>query len=66
MGNTIKNFEKKRRKEQKEAQREVRQLVASKMAECLGYAADLAERREEAYIEKKYHGVYDKDGFPKV
>ena len=46
MGNAIKNFEKKRRKEQKEAYREIRKVVHDIMMENINLPKDYKKKKE--------------------
>ena len=47
MGNTIKNYERKKRREQNEARREIRKIVHDAMIERFGYPREFKEKREE-------------------
>lgn len=49
MGNTIKNFEKKRRKEQKEAYREIRKVVHDSMMAHINLPRDFKEKEAEIF-----------------
>ena len=47
MGCTIKNYEKKRRKERKEAYKEVREVVSDVLAERFGFSREMKEKQKE-------------------
>ena len=49
MGNTIKNFEKKRRKEQKEAYREVCKVVHDTIMSRMNLPKDFKEKEAESF-----------------
>ena len=47
MGNSIKNYEKKRRKERKEACKEVREVVSDVLSERFGFSREMKEKQKE-------------------
>ena len=49
MGNTIKNYERKKRREQKQAQREIRQIVHDAVIRRMGLSNDLMEKEREIF-----------------
>lgn len=49
MGNAIKNYEKKRRKERKEAYREIRQIVHDTMIEKMNLPSNLKDKEAEIF-----------------
>lgn len=49
MGNTIKNYEKKRRKEKKEAYARIRQIVHGAMLESFNLPNDFKEKEAEIF-----------------
>ena len=49
MGNTIKNFEKKRRKERKEAQREINSIVHKAIMDRMNLPKDFKEKENEIF-----------------
>ena len=49
MGNTIKNYERKKRREQKEAQREIIKIVHDAMIERFGFPREFKEKEKEVF-----------------
>ena len=49
MGNTIKNYERKKRRERKEAQREINKIVHDLMVERMGLSNALREKEQEVF-----------------
>ena len=49
MGNAIKNYERKKRREQKEAQKEIRQIVHDALIRRMGLSSDFVEKEREIF-----------------
>ena len=49
MGNTIKNYERKKRREQKQAQREVRKIIHDTIAQRMGLSNTFMEKEREIF-----------------
>ena len=49
MGNAIKNYERKKRREQKQAQREIRQIVHDAVIRRMGLPNDFMEKEREIF-----------------
>ena len=49
MGNAIKNYERKKRRERKEAQREIRQVVHDAIMQRMGLSNDFMEKEREIF-----------------
>ena len=49
MGNAIKNYERKKRREQKEAQKEIRQIVHDALIRRMGLSNDFVEKEREIF-----------------
>ena len=49
MGNTIKNYERKKRREKKEEQKEIRQIVHDALIRRMGLSNNLMEREHEIF-----------------
>lgn len=49
MGNAIKNYEKKKRRKQKEAQREIRRIVHDMMMTNFGLSHDFKQKEQEIF-----------------
>ena len=49
MGNAIKNYERKKRRERKEAQREIRKIVHDVLVDRIGFPNALREKEQEIF-----------------
>ena len=49
MGNSIKNYQKKKRRERKEAYKEIERIVHNKIINSLPYPKEFKEKEEEIY-----------------
>jgi len=49
MGNAIKNYERKKRREQREAQREIRKIVHDAIIDNCGFPKDFKEKETEVF-----------------
>ena len=49
MGNAIKNYERKKRRERKEAQREINKIVHDLMVERMGLSNTLREKEQKVF-----------------
>ena len=49
MGNAIKNYERKKRREKKEAQKEIRQIVHDTLIRRMGLSSDFVEKEREIF-----------------
>ena len=66
MGNTIKNYERKKRRERKEAYREIRQITHDFIMQRMGFSNSFIEREREVFdnvnklnwlLERKLDGI---------